>query len=151
MTEVRKFNYREAVKTPVGTLSRTKQSLAAETDINYIVHRFKASGGTAHVNALPAKYGDFSEVTELKAMFDLVDQAVASFEALPAAVRSAAHNDPIRLAEMIASPEGMQALLKAENKWARPSPLVPTTPTEAGGKPPEEGGPTAADAGPQNS
>lgn len=139
----RAFNHRERVRTEVGESSRTKESLAQETDINYIVSRFKKTGAISHVNQAAAKYGDFSATTDLKSAFDQVDEATAAFHALPAAVRFAAKNDPVVLGAMLESPEGLEALLKAENPPDPDAPAAaPPTPAEK----PEGNPPTPAAA-----
>lgn len=126
----RPYNHRERVQTPVGSRTRTKASLASETDINFIVKRFQRTGAISHVTQMQAAYGDFTEAADLKNMMDRVDLACEDFEGLPATVRAACDNDPVTLVHMLGSPEGLQALADAENPYL-PKPEVPATPEGA--------------------
>lgn len=75
--------------------------------------RFGQTGVWSHLAPVEPRYGDFSVSMELAEAMNLIDEAEAAFEVLPAKVRAAAENDPVRFAEMLASPEGVDILEKA--------------------------------------
>lgn len=102
----------EAVLTDFGP-TRTKQSMAAETDINHIVRKYQATGLVTHLARGVPQYGDFSAATDLKTALDLVHDAEEQFSKLNPHVRKAAENDPVRFLEMLSTEEGTQVLLDA--------------------------------------
>lgn len=154
--EVRGSMWRERRAAVFEGETKTKEALAQETDINYIVERFKRTGAVVHLSELPPQYGDFADAPDLKAALDLVGQVGELFDDLPAPVRSIAENDPLVLAEMMETAEGRQALLEAENSrrldsargslGAAPGGSVPSSPGTSSAVPPEGGEPPQPEA-----
>lgn len=76
-----------------GTVSRTQQSQAAETDINKIVRQFKVTGVLPQPVRRPT-YGDFEHIGDYREAMDAMLLAEKSFMAMPAKVRERFNNDP---------------------------------------------------------
>lgn len=138
--------------------TRTRQSEAEETDVNRIVARHRKTGVVTHLSSKAPVFGDVSMAVDLKAAFDLVNEAAGGFLELPAAVRQAALNDPVKLLEMLSTPEGTQALREAglggvDERDAAASELPfrkgSKGPAPAAAGPQAETGPQAAEQGPE--
>lgn len=85
--------------------SRTKQSFADETDINWIMKRFIDAGTFPVVDVLggpQALFGDFSDGGTLFDVQNRLIEARESFDALPALVRKRFDNDPVALLDFLA-------------------------------------------------
>jgi len=119
------------VRTPVGETSMTKQANAEETDINLMVGRYMKTGTGLTLNPREPMYGDFSTALSLEDAFNLTNQAMGNFMALPAAVRDAAQNDPVVFETMMAEEAGVKALQEAGL-------MVKTPPSEGGDGAPKE-------------
>jgi len=96
---------RPRIETPVGTRSRVKASLAAATDVNAIMRKYKASGILAHVNAKMPRYGDFTNAVDFHQAMTQVKRAQELFDALPSEIRNKCKNDPGQLLDMVYNPE----------------------------------------------
>jgi len=73
--------------------SRTKQSMAAECDIKFIMAQYHRTGLVTHVAKHKGSYGEFEPVDFHDAM-TVVKRAEEMFEELPALVRKRFQNDP---------------------------------------------------------
>lgn len=93
--------------------SRTRQSEAEATDINRIIKQYHRTGVITHYTHRVPMYGDFSLSRDLQASLNLVAEVNDSFMQLPAEVRSAAENSPVRFLEMLGSKEGSDHLVAA--------------------------------------
>lgn len=82
---------------------RTKQSEKDSCDVNLIVKRFIATGELPTGNMRSPVFGDVTGV-DFRAMMDVIAQAQASFEALPATVRKRFANDPAEFVEFCSDP-----------------------------------------------
>lgn len=98
---------------PSGGETRTKQSEAELTDVNVIVARHRKTGTVNHLNGRVPAYGDFTHANNLLDAHLEVQEARDMFYELPADVRRAAENDPIRLLEMLAREEDTRVLVEA--------------------------------------
>lgn len=87
----------------VGGPSLTKQSMAAETDINSIVARHIAHDAPFFVDGR-ATYGDFSGFDDYHGSLNAVMRAQEEFMKLPAAVREHCDNDPGEFLQMVYDP-----------------------------------------------
>ncbi len=97
---------RVRVTHPAGGRVMTKQSHAAETDVNAIMARYVAHGtGVAHVNRRSASYGDFSSGLDYASALNQIRSAEADFGRLPAHVRAHVRNDPGEFLNMVFDPE----------------------------------------------
>jgi len=93
------------VRTAVGTTSRTKQSMAAECDMNAIMRRHLAGGGIQHINTREGFYGDFTSIGDYQGAMQRIRAADERFARLPAHVRDHCGNDPAELVRMALDPE----------------------------------------------
>lgn len=80
-----------------GGPSLTKQSFAADTDINNIIARFEKTGMIEHVNKVAPFYGDVSGLVSYQESLNVVKQANDLFNAMDARVRAKFDNDPAKL------------------------------------------------------
>lgn len=87
-----------------GGPSLTKQSFKSECDVNVVVKNHAQTGMWSHLNKREPTYGDFTMATGLQEAMDLVDSAQEDFDELPAEVRSACDNDPVKLLAKLADP-----------------------------------------------
>lgn len=97
--------------TPVGP-SLTKQSFKDEVDINQIVRRFTKGKGIdpETMNAYPfseKNYGDFSDVPDLRVLYERMHDAEESFYKLPSKVRMKFANDPLDFLEFASDPANL--------------------------------------------
>lgn len=100
----------DRVTTPVGTTSRTQQNMAAETDINSIMSRYKKTGVLTHISAQAAQYGDFSEVPDYHAGLQILQESQDLFMELPAALRAEFNNDPGAFVAFATDPENLDKM-----------------------------------------
>lgn len=80
--------------------SRTKQSFAEESDINFIVNRFMKTGEMPGNFAIP-QHGDFTGLPNFHEAMSLVVDAQAQFASLPASIRSRFGNSPGKLLDFL--------------------------------------------------
>lgn len=129
------FRARERVITKTGSVSRTKQSMKDECNINLIVARHASTGLWDHLTPKSPIYGDFTRSVDLQEALHLVEEAEKEFEELPAAVRSVVDNDPVKFAEGLADPEVFRELVEAGMPATeKPQEAAPVV----GGESPEE-------------
>jgi hypothetical protein len=98
--------------TPVGE-SATKQSFKEEVDINSIVKRFTKGMGLENMQGVPLSeknFGDFSDVTDLRGLYDRMHNAQESFYKLPSKVRLKFDNDPVDFLEFASNPDNLDAM-----------------------------------------
>lgn len=91
--------------------SRTRQSDAAEADINTIVRNFGLTGQLPQGVRIP-EYGDFDVVSDYRSAVEAIRNADASFMAMPADVRFKFSNDPQQFLEFCANPENLEEMRK---------------------------------------
>lgn len=84
--------------------SRTKQSFAAESDINAIVEKHRRTGLVTSVNPRVGFFGDVSGVKDYASSLRLVQEAEGAFMALPSSVRDRFNNDPVRMLAFLEDP-----------------------------------------------
>lgn len=123
--------------------SRTKQDQKEDCDINLIVRRHAQTGFVNHVTRRVPTYGDVSEMVSLQDALEEVRAAQDEFEGLPAAVRAAALNDPVRFLELLASEEGVEVLRDAGLEFREPDQVeVPVLSPQADVPPAGDSAPT---------
>lgn len=122
------------VTTPVGTETKTKQSMAAACDVNAIMRRHLSTGSVEHLTAATAVYGDFSNVDDYHTAMNRIRRCEEHFDGLPAAVRDRCGNDPAVLVEMFSTGKVEElremGLLPPETPQD-PTPQPPAEPDEA--------------------
>lgn len=89
--------------------SLTKQAFKDECDINKIVKRFTKMpvDDVSKMLGTPFQgyYDDFSDVGDLRTVYERIAQAEESFLGLPAKVRADFQNDPVAFLEFSQNPE----------------------------------------------
>lgn len=133
-------NGRLRVTTEVGDTSLTRQSMAADTDVNAILARHIRSGiPLPAAGTRPFSYGDFTGFGDYHEAMSLVVDAQRQFGQLPAHIRDYCDNDPGKFLELVYDPDRVGELeqlgLVAEQK---PEGAAEPTP-----KPAEEAKPPA--------
>lgn len=93
------------------SVSRTKQEMKAETDINEIMKRY-IRFGTLPPGVGIGRYGDFSKVEDYQAALNLVMDAEGQFAALPARVRDRFQNDPSQLLAFVQDAKNLEEARK---------------------------------------
>lgn len=94
-----------------GNVSRTKQSMRDQCDINNIMRRFVKVGAVAHLNRFPGTYGEAPAVTFHEAM-NVVRAAEEAFEALPGKLRKRFGNDPGQYMAFCGDPQNLPEMRK---------------------------------------
>lgn len=93
--------------------TKTQQHMAAETDVNHILAKYKHTGILPQARST-GSYGDFSDVPDYATALRRLREADAAFMALPARVREAFDNNPQNFHDGVLSaqlhPEGVKAL-----------------------------------------
>lgn len=98
--------------TPVGE-SATKQSFKEEVDINNIVKRFTKGMGLENMQGSPLSeknFGDFSDVPDLRTLYDRMQNAEESFYRLPSKVRMKFDNDPLDFIDFASNPDNLDEM-----------------------------------------
>lgn len=112
-----------------GGPSRTKQSFKNETDLNFLVDRYKKTGQVpASVNR-ESKYG-YAPSLDFQEALELVQNARTMFSELPAAVRQNFENNPANLLAFVENsdngPEQYAAMGLTEAPDTEAPPVYPT-------------------------
>lgn len=97
---------------PEGGPLMTKQSMAAETDVNNIIARWIHHGTVPIAGTQPPSYGDFSSAIDFQKALNSVRDAQNHFDELPAHVRRACNNNPLEFLEMAYDPARRDELVK---------------------------------------
>lgn len=87
---------------------RTDQSFAESSDINTIMSRFERTGDLPDLVAKSASYADFSSIGSYHESLLKINDAEASFAALPADIRERFKNDPQALMDYCADPKNQK-------------------------------------------
>lgn len=98
---MRKFVRNRVQQGPGPEPSRTKQSFAAECNVNNIVARFPDLTQLGAGSGRQPRFGDISGVEDLHSAMNMVFEAEARFAELPSAVRSRFRNDPVELVNFL--------------------------------------------------
>lgn len=83
----------------------TQQSGKDECDINKIIEKATRGQIINHVNALPAKYGDFSNVPDFQTALNLVQEAQEAFSQLTTDVKKRFNQNPQELMDFLQDPK----------------------------------------------
>lgn len=133
---------RERVITLCNDEPRTKQQFKHEVDINNIVARFTRSNGVSVDSLLAASpsggfWGDFSDVADLRTMYERLANAEEGFMSLPAKVRKQFDNDALLFMEFVSNDENLvklKEMLGDKPTLTQPTPSVssPEAPRKEG-------------------
>lgn len=129
----RRWNSHErSQKFPVGE-SLTQQQFRDLADINCIMARWNSTGQLDHINSAQPIYGDFTGAVDYQTSLHMVEEAQASFDALPSALRKRMGNDPNQLIGFMADEDNLQESidlgLREGEKTPKPAPDTVETPT----------------------
>jgi len=93
--------------------SMTKQSFAAECDINNIIRSYSVSGIITHINEKAAigTYADLPDPIDYQESLNLVMAAEASFASLPSSVRNRFSNDPEQFLAFMGDPANQDEMI----------------------------------------
>lgn len=80
--------------------AKAQQQFKDECDMNRIVRNAQRGIPPKYLAQGVAQYGDFADVPDLASAFDLVANAHAAFERLPALLRHELGNDPTRIGQL---------------------------------------------------
>lgn len=89
---------------PEGGPLITKQSMAAQTDINQIMNRWVAHGIPPVASGKEPTYGDFANAQDFHASLNAVMAAQDQFDRLPAHIRKHCNNDPGEFLDLVYDP-----------------------------------------------
>lgn len=118
--------------------SKTKQSMAAECDINNIMAKYRATGLVDHVARYGGQYGFLPDETDYQTNLESVREAREAFESLPSKIRTQFENDPAKFLGFVLDPANKAAVAElglgpdSDAMPAAPAPAPTTEPTEPG-------------------
>lgn len=140
-----RFQTIRVTNSPVG-VTRTKQYMAEQCDINNIIKRYQASGQVNHLASGKPSYGDFSQSSDYFDAVSKVSAAHDDFDKLPSAIRAFVNNDPGMFLALCENPDNAKIManiglteLYEELHGPLPKPTEPTavaTQTPAPAAPP---------------
>ena len=106
--------YGDRIKTEFHTTgeSLTQQHFQEECDIKNIIKKHDRTGIIQHIASGVAQYGDYSEVNEYRESLDLINDAQASFEGLPAKLRKFFNNNPGEFFEFATDPANAEKMVE---------------------------------------
>lgn len=119
---------------PQGGPSMTKQQFAQESNINFIVAKYRQTGLLEHVAKHKGEYGEFTQMdyhTALNALHAAQDM----FNSIPADIRKEFNNDPGEFVAFASDPANQERIYElglAERPYEPPAaPPVAPAPPEA--------------------
>jgi len=144
------FNYdRDSGSIESGLLcedkSLTKQSFAAECDINTIVKNFGLTGKLPDDVRAPT-YSDFEGIFDFHSAMNAIATAGEAFDAMDASIRSRFHNDPGAFVDFCSDPSNLPEMRKLGLALPEVAATLTASPIDAGGAP-EGGGAAPGDGG----
>lgn len=119
--------------------SMTKQSFAAECDINNIIKSFSITGMVNHINQNASKgaYVDLPDPIDFQEAIHTVEGANQAFMSLPSKIRDRFNSDPVKFLEFLSNPENANEARSLG--ILNPLPPPPPIGGETGGTPPPSG------------
>lgn len=92
--------------------SKTKQSMAADCDINNIMKTFKTTGRLPDMINSNPQYGNFANVQDFQESLETVKIAEEQFAGLNSQLRSRFDNDPAKFLDFCNQPQSSEELIK---------------------------------------
>jgi len=105
-----KINVRRRVSIDLSGVGRTKQAFKGECDINNIVARYRVTGELPSTRR--GYFADVTRVPEYREALEVVSNAQAAFDSLPAKVRNEFMNDPAVMLAFLEKPENMERAIE---------------------------------------
>lgn len=90
--------------------SKTKQAMAAETNINFIIDRYQKTGSLEHLKKYEGEYGIF-EAIDFHTAMNSVAKATEMFDELPSNIRTKFENDPGKFLDYATNTENHQGMV----------------------------------------
>jgi len=118
------FGPKVRVHPDLGGKSLTKQSMAAECNINNIVKKYQKTGAVTHVSDHGASY-DFCSGESFHEALLIVGKAKEMFDDLPSTLRERFAHEPARFLDFVQDPANAGELVELGLAEAGPTPLVP--------------------------
>lgn len=103
----------------------TQQQFRDECDMNSIVARANRGIAPSRVNRGTPQYGDFSNVPDIAASYNIVKNAEAAFMKLPAQLRLELDNNPANVNQITKDQLQRYKLLKEDSTPSQPIPTPP--------------------------
>lgn len=108
---------------PVGP-TKTQQHMAAATDVNNIIARYKKNPDPSiFIKSGQGVYGDFSQIQDFQSAIHKVEDALQNFMQLPAKLRASFDNDPSKLMSYLKDPKNKKEA--QEYGLIKPDPKIP--------------------------
>lgn len=101
--------------------SLTRQEFAAECDINTIMAQYEKTGVINHYARTEPQYLDVTNVPDLQAALNILDEAGRAFMSLPAVVRREFDNDVAKFVSFAQDPANVDKM----REWGLAEPLPP--------------------------
>jgi len=108
----------------------TKQSFAAECDINTIMSRYQSTGEMPVINQVVPQYLDLDQ-TDFQEAMQIVAVAQSLFAELPSAIRNRFQNDPGQFLDFTSNPDNAPEMRKLG--LLKPAPLTSSDKPDVGG------------------
>lgn len=105
-----RYEHHKARTVPEGD-TMTKQSHKDECDVNIIVKRYQKTGVLTHLNGQIPRYDDATPV-DLHMALNIINQASAMFDEIPATIRKQFNNDPAQFIEFVNNPANADKLVE---------------------------------------
>ena len=83
--------------------SLTQQNAKDECDVNFIIRKYHKTGLITHARDVAATYADF-DAFDFHSAMNIIAEAQASFDDLPANVRKDFHNSPAEFMDFLNNP-----------------------------------------------
>lgn len=90
--------------------SLARQEFKDESDINFLMKRYRTHGVMPTMRTSEPRYLDCTEVPDFQAAMQLVIDAEAAFMTLPAAVRKEFGNDHVAFVEYASDPKNLEQM-----------------------------------------
>ncbi len=91
--------------------SLTRQADKDDCDVNQILEKYKLTGTLSHVSNKPMSYLDLASVPDYQAGLNMIVEAQAAFDQLPANLRERFSNDPKYFLEFVSKPENIKEMV----------------------------------------
>lgn len=118
------FSPKNRVVPPQGGPSYTKQSFAKETDINFLMERYKKTGQVPATDNRVPEYG-YAPSQDFQEALEIVQNARTMFSELPSQVRQGFDNDPVKLLAFVEDPANGPEEFAAKGLTTAPVEEVP--------------------------
>lgn len=92
--------------------SKTLQTFKKDCDINFILKKYKKTGLLDHVSRFQGQYADLSEPVDYLTAMQIVINADAMFNSLPADIRKKFDNDPAVFMEFADNPDNQEEMIE---------------------------------------